>query len=270
MIVNGVDVSTIGVIVRDRTPSRSAAPLLTILEAAPGAMRHVVVGHNAPEILRLHVDGSIVGNIFDGGTLPQLRANIDAFKFAVRAKAAHAVRWSDMTGDSPVREWIAYRHTLRIDDIAPGWLTNGVAFDLVMLVPSSVAQEASLSNKTTNGAAPLVLTPDLGTAAMPCIITIQGHSTNLVNPVVHYRDDTDTDITTIAYTGSLTAAQTLVIDTEFFTAEVNGSNVGGDISGSYFDIDPNDGGTPTGPDLQLTADSGNATEFKVEYKRRYS
>lgn len=270
MIIDGIDLSTINVIVEDRTPSRSAAATAQIVEGAPGAWRRIRLGRNVPEALQIHVIGHVVNEALD---LEALRASIDQFKYMLRPNKELAVRWSDMTGDTPVREWLGYRHILRVDDIKPGWLTEAVRFDLTLICPDPFANEASLQNKNTSGSAPLVLTSDVGTAPMPVIITLQGHATNLVNPVLHYRDGSDADIIVISYAGTLTVSDTLVIDTEFFTAEVNSANVGGLISGSYFDVDPGDGdkygGSPTYPDIQLTADSGDATLFKVEYKRRY-
>lgn len=272
MIIDGVDLITIGVVVGDRSPSRSAAATAQIVDGAPGAWRRVRLGRDAPQALAIPVIGHVVGDILTGGTLAQLRANLDKFKFIMRPDYEMAIRWSDQILDTPIREWLGYRGTLRVDDITPGWDTEGVRFQLGIICPDPFGRESTLQNKTTSGAAPLVLTPDVGTAPMPVIITIQGHATNLVNPVVHYRDSANADIITISYTGTLTASDTLVIDTEHFTAEVNSANVGGDISGSYFDVNPGDGdylGSPAGPDIQLTADSGTATEFKVEYKRRY-
>ena len=272
MIIDGVNLSTIGVVVGDRSPSRSAAATAQIVESSPGAWRRVRLGRNAPDALLINVVGSVVGDIETGGTAAQLRANLDQFKFIIRPDYEMAVRWSDQVVDTPIREWLGYRSLLIVNDIVPGWETEGVKFQLEIICPDPFGRESTLQDEQSSGAAPIVLTPSVGTAPMPDVITVQGNATNLVNPVIEYRDKANTVITSISYAGTLTASDTLVIDTEHFTAKVNGSNVGGSISGSYFDVNPGDGdylGSPAGPDVRLTADSGNATLFKVEYKRRY-
>ena len=58
----------------------------------------------------------------------------------------------------------------------------------------------------------------------------------------------------------------------FRSLETNGVNVAGDMTGTYFDINPGDGdllGSPTGPDVQLTADSGTADDFQLDWRRLY-
>jgi hypothetical protein len=265
MIIDGTDVSTLGVIAERRPQARSAPSITQVLDAAPGAWRRVRLGKDAPEAKVINVTGAVVGD-----TLAQLRSRIDQFKWMVRPDTELAVRFSDYTD----REWLGYRTSLGIADIDPGWVTNGVKFDLQIICPDPFARELSLQNKQTSGAAPLVLTPDIATAPMPVIITITGNTgANLVNPVLHYRDKNNTDIITLALADTLDGTETVVLDTEHFTAVKNGStNVGGLISGSYFDVNPKDGdylGSPAGPDIQLTADSGTADLFKVEYYRRY-
>lgn len=264
MIIDGTNVIDFGVVVEDRNPSRSAAATSQVLAGSPGAWRRVRLGRDAPEALGIHVIGSVIGD-----DISDLQDNIDRLKWEMRPDREFALRWSD-TSD---REWYGYRTTLVVNDIKPGWLTRGVSFNLKIVCPDPFARELSLQDESTSGSAPLTLTMPNGTAPMPVVITIQGHASTLINPVLHYRDGSDTDIITISYAGSLNVSQTLVIDTEHFTAKVNGSNVGGDISGSYFDVNPGDGdkyaGSPTYPDIRLTADSGAATDFQIEYKRRY-
>ncbi len=107
---------------------------------------------------------------------------------------------------------------------------------------------------------------------MPVVITIVGAASNLVNPECEYRDKSDNVLFSWSYTGSLSGSDTLVVDSEAFTVELNGSNDGDNLSGTIFNVDPGDGdylGSPAGPDIRLTADSGSAGQFKVEYKRRY-
>jgi hypothetical protein len=200
-----------------------------------------------------------------------MQANLDALKFWTRPDAELTVSFSDISG----RQWKGYRTTLQVAGIAPEWLTEGVAFALRILCPVPYAEETSAQTDDTSGAAPLVLTPTVGTAPMPVVITITGNAgANLVNPVLHYRDGANSDIHTLAYVGTLAggAPGTLVIDTGAMTAELNGVNVAGDMTGMYFDINPGDGdllGSPNGPDVQLTADSGTADDFQLDWRRLY-
>ncbi len=275
MIIDGDNVTDWGVIVEDRNPSRSAASIQHIIQGAPGAWRRNRLGMNAPDPLEIRVVGHVFGALPNGGTLAQLRANIDEFKYRVRPNTELAIRWSDQINDSPIRENLGFRQSLIIEDIAPGWMTEGVRFSLNIICPDPFAREATLQSDTDNSALPNVITPTIGTAPMPVIITLTGNTASpLVDPVLHYRDGSDTDIVTLSLNDTLDSTETVVIDTEFFTAVKNGStNVGGLISGSYFDVDPGDGdkyaGSPTYPDIYLTATSGAVDLFKVEWKRRY-
>jgi hypothetical protein len=267
MIIDGVNVADYDIIVGDRRVSRSAAATRQIIEGAPGAWRRRHLGNDPPEALAIAVDGGITGS-----SLANLRSNIDRLKFMLRPDKEVAIRWSDMTGDNPVRQWLGYRQELVIEDIPPGWLQDVVKFNLLILCPDPFARETTEQSPSTSGTVPLVVTPTVGTAPMPVIITVTRGTANIVNPVLHYRNGANQDIYTISYAGTLASGQTLVIDTEHFTAKVNSINVGGNISGTYFDINPGDGdflGSPTGPDVQLTADSGQASNFELAYYRRY-
>jgi hypothetical protein len=269
MILDGTDVSTFGVIVEDRNPSRSAAATKLVVDGAPGAWRRIHLGDEAPDALEIEVRGHVVA-----ASLAALASRIDELKFRLRPRREIAVRWSD-TSD---REWFGYRHKLAILDLPPGWVMKGslavVRFQASIICPDPFAHELSQQTLESNGAAPQTVTPTVGTAPMPVVITLTGNnSANLVNPVLHYRDGSDTDIITLSYGGTLNGSDVLIINTETFVATLNGSNAGGDISGSYFDVDPGDGdpyaGSPTYPDIQLTADSGTADLFRVQYYRRY-
>jgi len=264
VIIDGINVNTFDVIVENRSSSRSAATVKQLIEGAPGAWRRKRLGRAAPGPGRIQVTGHVLGD-----TLALLRSNIDQFKWTTRADKELVIRWSD-TSD---REWFGFRQDLRINDIIPGWVTDGVRFNLVILLPDPAAKELTTQSPSTSGAAPLVITPVIGTAPNPVKITITGNTiANLVNPVIHYRDKNNGDIVTLAFTGTLTGANTLVLDTEFFSAKLDGADVGGSMAGSYFDVNPNDGdylGSPAGPDIQLTADSGTADNFQLDFKRRY-
>lgn len=270
MIIDDMNVATYGVIVGDRSSSRSAATTKQIIQGAPGAWRRVRMGMDAPEALQIAVNGHIIGD-----TASDLRDNIDQLKYSLRPNKELTIAWSD-TDD---REWFGYRQSLRITDITPGWVTEGVRFALTLLCPDPFAHELSAQNPSTSGAVGatgLVLTPLVGTAPMPMIINITGNTAApLVNPVLHYRDGADADIITLSLTDAgLDSTEDIVINTEFMTALKDGSNVAGNISGTYFDVDPGDGDkyadpTPTYPDIRLTSDSGSADDFSLEYKRRY-
>lgn len=265
MILNGTDVSTYGVIVGDRSPSRSASRTVHEMVDIPGSFKNLYFGSKTPSPLTIRVTGHIVGD-----TLSDLRGNIDEFKHNLQPQKQCTIRWSDMTGDSPVREWLGYRDSLDIDDIVPGWLTTGVKFTATVICPEPFALEASLQNVQTSGSLPLNLTPTVGTAPMPLVITLTASST-ITDPVFSYRDKDNLTIYQITYSGTISAAQSLVIDTDAFTAEKASVNVGGYMSGTYFSVDPADGdflGSPAGPDVYLTG-SGSATLYKLEYKRRY-
>jgi hypothetical protein len=232
--------------------------------SAPGAWRRIHLGDDAPEALLISIAGHV-----EGTSLSDLQDNIDRLKWTLRPRRELTLRWSD-TSD---REWFGYRHELVIADIPPGLFQKVVRFSASIVCPDPFAHELSQQTKSDPGAAPRVVTPDIGTAPMPVEITIVGNAgANLVNPVLHYRDKNNSDITTLGYTGSLGGSDTLVVDTEYFTAKLNGSSVAANMSGSYFDVDPNHGdylGSPAGPDIQLTADSGTADTFDVKYYRRY-
>jgi hypothetical protein len=263
MIIDGFDLKDITGL-KTRSPSRSAAKVKQIIQGAPGAWRRHRLGHDAPEPMLINVAGWVYGS-----TLSQMQSRLDELKFRVRPDAELVVTWSDVSG----REFLGYRESLQIQEIAPDWLTEGVGFQLRILCPMPHGRDTSLQNDTNSGALPRVITPTVGTAPMPVVITITGNSGNLVNPVLHYRDGSDTDIYTLAYSGTLGASDTLVIDTEAMTAVLNGStNKAGSMSGTYFDVNPGDGtpyaGSPTYPDIQLTG-TGTADLYKVEWRRRY-
>lgn len=270
MIIDGNDLKTIAVL-KDRPGSRSAASVKQIVAGAPGAWRRVRMGRGAPDPLQVVCRGWVVGdpNDMDGGTPAQMRANLDQLKFWTRPDKELIITWSDISG----RQWYGYREELSIGGVHPEWTTPATAFALRIICPMPYAQETTPQTDDTSGAAPRVLTPSVGTAPMPILITITGSSSNLVNPVLHYRDKNNSDIHTLSYAGTLTAAQTLVINTEAMTAVLNGStNVAGDMSGVYFDVNPGDGdylGSPNGPDVQLTADSGSTDDFQLDWARRY-
>ena len=60
MIIDGTDLSTIGVIVGDRSPSRSAAATAQIIAGAPGAWRRLRLGRDVPDALDRRVTGHVV------------------------------------------------------------------------------------------------------------------------------------------------------------------------------------------------------------------
>lgn len=268
MIINGTNIRTFEAIVTDRSPSRSAAATKSVLAAAPGAWRRVRLGRDAPDALEINLVGFVVA---ENQSLVTLQSNIDRLKFELRPQREMTIVWSDDV-QTPAREFQGFRTLLKIDDIGPGWVTNGVRFQTKIICPVPFAKETAEQTDTDNGTPPRLITPTVGTAPMPVIISITGNASNLVDPVLEYRDGSNNVLFTLAYVGSLTAAQTLVINTEAFTAEVNSVNVGGDMSGTFFDVDPGDGdflGSPNAPDIRLTATSGIADLFEVKWFRRY-
>ena len=269
MIIDGVNFQAQGVCTPDRRgPSRSAAAVKQLIKGAPGAWRRIRLGRDAPAPLRIAVNGSVG---LDGDSLSQLQGRIDELKYRTRPDKELTLAWSD----TPGREFLGYRERLNIEDIPPDWVSPAVRFDFSMVCPVPFARDDSLQttqDATPNKTPPTVLTPTVGTAPYPLVITITGDAVALTNPVLHYRNGADADIHTLSYVGTLGAADTLVIDTEAQTALKNGSNVAGDMTGTYFLVNPGDGdylGSPNGPDVQLTADSGNHDLFKLEYRRRW-
>lgn len=264
MIIDDVNLSTLGLTVQRRGSSLSAPRVRHIMAGRPGAQRQLRIGQEAPEARLLTLTG-----ILEADSVANLQAAYDELKHRTRPTKNLTVAWSDRTGV----EYTGRRESLEPDEFHPAWLQTVLAVELAILCDDPRGKETSLQNKSTNGAAPLILTPDVGTAVMPVIITITGSSSNLVDPVVQYRDGSDTVLYSFTYSGTLTGSDTLVVDSEAFTVELNGSDAGGNLSGTIFDVDPGDGdpyaGTPTYPDIRLTATSGSADLFKVEYYRRY-
>lgn len=265
MLIDGFDLKTIAALDR-RGPSRSAAAVSQVIKGAPGAWRRQRLGRDAPAPLRIAITGGVWGT-----TLSQLQSRLDEFKHRLRPDAELVVTFSDISS----RQWLGYRERLDVQDIPPDWMSEAVKFSLSILCPMPFAEDDSLQNQESNGTPPRVITPTVGSAPMPVVIKLTGNATALTNPVLHYRDGSDTDIWTLSYSGSLNASQQLVIDTEAMTAEVNSVNAAGDMSGVYFDVNPGDAdpyghfGSPTYPDVQLTADSGIANQFRLEWRRRY-
>ncbi len=264
MIVDGINLDTFLAIVNDRSPSRSAARTAQLISGAPGAWRRRRLGRDVPNDFPITLKGAVVGD-----TLQEMRDNIDQLKWTFRPDHELQIRWSDYSD----RQWLGYRETLRVDDIVPGWVTDAVKFNLLVRCPDPFAQAQVAQNNQTSGSAPRDLTPAIGTAPMPVIITIVGNTgAPLVNPVIHYRNGADADVITLSIADTLDSTETVIIDTEFFTAKKNGSNIGDLIAGSYFDINPNDGdflGSPNGPDVLVTADSGTLDDFQLDYRRRW-
>lgn len=264
MIIDSVNLSTLGIKVLTRGTSLAAPRVRHAMAGTPGAQRRIRIGQEAPEPRLLTLAGLI-----EASSVSALQDAHDELKHMTRPGKDLTVAWSDRTGI----EYIGRRESLDPQEFHPAWLQTRLRFELAIICEDPRGRETSLQNKNTSGAAPLTLTPDVGTAIMPVIITITGNSSaNLVDPVVQYRDGSDSVITSFSYSGTLTGSDTLVVDSEAFTVELNGSDDGGNLSGTIFDIDPGDGdylGSPTGPDIRLTADSGSADLFKVEYRRRY-
>ena len=227
MIIGGTNVADWGVIVGDRSPTRSAVATKQIIEGAPGAWRRIRMGMGVPDAARISLTGHIVGT-----SLANLRSNIDRFKYELRPDAELTIGFSDYSD----REWLGYRQSLVINDITPGWVTEGVRFSLVILSPDPFARDPSFSNlAVTPGALPLEIEiGTMGTAPMPVVITIEGNTSNpIVNPVLRYRNSSDDDVAvlSIVETGLL-SGEFIVIDTEFFTAEKDSVNIGGAFRGS--------------------------------------
>ena len=265
MIIDGVNLSTLGLVVQRRGSSRAAARVQHAISGTPGAARRVRIGNEAPEARLLMLIGYLRGS-----SVADLQSKLDELKWRTRAGKDLVVEWSDQTGI----EYVGRRESLDVREINPGaWIRKGMGVELAILCEDPRGRETTEQNKSTNGSPPLVLTPDVGTAIMPVKITVKGNNTsNLVDPTVDYRDKSDAVIASWTYSGTLTGTNTLVVDSERFTVELDGAHASGDLSGTIFDVDPGDGdylGNPAGPDIRLTAVSGSAEQFKIEYRRRY-
>ncbi len=269
MIIDGNDLQTIAIL-RERGPSRNAASVSQIISGAPGAWRRIRMGRGAPDPLQIVCIGGVVGDPTDpnGGTQAQMQGNLDKLKYWTRADKELTVSWSDIAN----RQWKGYRQRLDVGGIPPEWVTQGVHFALRILCPVPFAEDDSLSSPNTSGSSPLTITPNVGTAPYPVVIKITGNNTaNLGSLVIQYRDKADTVIHSLTYTGTLTGSQQLIIDTEAMTAVIGSTNEAGNISGTYFDINPGDGdylGSPAGPDVNITF-TGTCDDFTVEYRRRW-
>ncbi len=268
MILDGVNVSTFGVIVDDRSPSRSGPRLHHLLNAIPGAKRRLRIGQQAPNAKLITVTGAITGS-----SLLDLQQRIDEFKYRLRPDRELALQWSD-DQQTPAREWLAWTAELRLEEIRPSWIQKATRFRLELLTPDSRARETTLQSAENNGALPRVIESPIGTAPHPLLITITGNTvSDISDPVIDYRDSADAVVKSLAFTGiTLTGTDTLVIDTEAFTAESNGVSVGANLSGSYFDIDPDDGDfvAAATPDVRLSDTGGGTADlFRIQYRRRY-
>jgi len=264
MIINGTDISDFGAIVQNRRSSLAGANIRQQHKGAPGAWRNIRIGRNAPNPLLLTCNGFI-----EASTHTLLNTAIDEFKWLTDPNSELTVRWSDMTD----REWLGYRQSLDIQGFVPDWIQKARRFTLICFCADPRARDQSATSSNTSGTAPLVRTVNLGTAPHPITITITGDVSNfLVNPVVNYRDSGDVTQESFAIADTLDDTETYVINTELFTVTKNGASATSNFSGTFFDCYPSDGGSsypPSTCSVQLTADSGDADLFQVDYRRRY-
>jgi hypothetical protein len=264
MIIGGTNVADFGLIVESRETSRQAAAVISAIAGAPGAFRRVRIGQDAPEPLLITLTGHLIGT-----SLADLQTNLDELKYRTRPNTDLTIAWSDQT----TREYIGRRESLEPTDIPPGWVNPVVKVRLTILCPDPRARYSSAESESTSGAVPLILTPAIGTAPMPVIITLKGNNaSNLVNPTIQYRDSSDNVVKTFTHTATMDGGDTLVIDTENFTVELNDANDIDNFDGDFFDMDPNDGdylNQPSGrPDVRLSG-TGTADQFKLDFRRRY-
>lgn len=113
----------------------------------------------------------------------------------------------------------------------------------------------------------------LGTEKSYGVITLNGASTPVVNPVIEYRKNAGTLITSLALTISLTAGQTVIVDMDARSITDPSSAIDPSLrtAGNYFALDPYDDDLSSGvyPKLQLSSTSGVPTG-SVTYRKRWS
>jgi len=269
MNIDGTDVSSYGVIVQNRRSSKAAANIKQAYKGAPGAWRNIRLGRNAPDPLLWTCSGFITAT-----SHANLLAQVDQLKWRTRPNKELTLQWSDQS----TIEWLGYRQSLDIQGFVPDWIQTACRFTLIIFCPDPRARNAAPSQSSTSGTAPLTRTIDVGSAPHPITITITGNSSQqLVNPVVNYRDYNNATVSSFSISDTLDETETYTINTETHVVEkTTGSvvtNGGGNFSGTMFDCDPDDADPSTWPigtvSVQLTADSGDADNFQVNYRRRW-
>lgn len=263
MIVDGTDLSTIGVVVQSRSDSLSGVRHRNTYQVASGANQAVYTGRSVePKTI------AVIATL-DASSKAQFQSRLNELRWRLRPDQHHTLRWSDLD----TWEWLVRIEENPVRGYTPAWKNAPAEIELLVTAADPRARNRTLRTESGSGTPPLVLTPTIGTAPMPVLITIVGNNAaNLVDPVLEYRDSSDVVIATYGYTGTLTGSDTLTIDTETYVTELNGSNTieNWDIP-PFFEIDPDDGDflAPSSPDIRLSATSGDADNFQLDYRERY-
>ena len=277
MIIDGTDLETIGLIVDDRGRSKSGARAKLAIGQAPFAFRRFIIGRAALLSKRITLRAAVVtdNQLSRAAGRTQLATRLDNLKWRLRPDVDHILRWTD--DEAPLREWLVQTDVVEQRDFIPGWVTPHQRIDLILTAEDPRARARVVTTRSDPGATPrLVEFPSIGNAPMPAIITIVGNAgANLTTPSLNYRDSANLILTTLTFTGTpLTGTDTLVVNLETFGVTLNGANAVDDITGDFFEIDPDDGDFLSGlaadhPDITLTAVSGTADTFDVAFRERY-
>jgi hypothetical protein len=286
MLIDDVNISTLGAVVQSRGPSRSTSRWKGQVKGAPEAFRRLYLGRNAPDPLILTCSGFI-----EGTDLSDLQDKMNEFKWLAGPDRDLRVRWSDMSGI----EWVGRLNQLQFTDYDPdAWERTQIQFAISIARNDPRGRDTSDTNVTDSGSPTsdpattgLVNEINVGSAPHPVTISITGNNGSPLTGTitVHYYDSANAATgLSFAIAPSITWDGTAIsgINTETFVCEYseNGgsswSNGGGDFTGDYFDINPNpeihgDTSWPLGTaDLRLTeTGSGTCDEFKCTYRKRY-
>ena len=268
MLINGTNVSTFNAIPSRRAGNRGIVNHDQLVEVAPGASRGVLVGRGGASPHQVTVEGFVYAD-----TVAGLQANLDRLAYECDPERDLQLEFSDRANV----EFVGRVVSLEIGDMDHGWVVPVALCRVKVAVAEPYRRDTSSNDLTDSGTAidvsPLVVTLTVGTAPMPVVITILGGAgTSLVDPVINYRDGANTILQTLTYAGTLTGTDTVIINTETFACTLNGADARANLSGTFFDVNPRDGdfqGSPNAPDIQLTATSGDADDFDVDYRRRW-
>lgn len=257
MFVNSFDLKTLGLHLLKRPNAWSAPKAERSYKALPSATKMVYTGIKSSGMRTVNVTA-----VLEASSHTALITALDELKSRIAAGLLTVYFSDDST-----RSIQGYGSVDVPEEYDAAWVQLFLPVTIVLecLDPRWIA--TSLTT-VTGSDSPL----PIGTARTPPVIQITGNTGSpLTNPHVDYRNYAGTVLWHFTWTGTLSGAQTLVVDCGAFTVKIGSTNEIEHFSGDFFDLDPADGDyfLSHWPDTLLTKTSGTCDAYSVEYYKRW-
>lgn len=203
----------------------------------------------------------VLRGLVQGDTVQQARDRLDSLKIALMA-ATVDFTFSDIT----TRYVRGTLESFTTPSEGPFLIQRKLRVEIALTCLDPYFYDISTTSVGSGVAMPL------GTGIVRPVLTVTGPATGThTNPSFTFRRNDGTTITTLTFTGTLVAGETLTVDLDAMTAKKGAASVIANMSGDFFVVDPvahATYSTSTWPNI-LLGGTGTLGTLSVGYKKAW-